>query len=54
MDSCQALFFRTSDGIAGGGGKKGLRFFLPFYPFTLLPLKGLSIATFTFGWTASR
>ena len=34
----------TSDGIAGnggGGGTKGLRLFLPFYPFTFLLLKAL-------------
>ena len=29
----------TSDGIAGDGGAKGLRLFLPFYFFTFLPLK---------------
>ena len=28
----------TSDGIAGNGGAKGLRLFLPFYLFTFLPL----------------
>ena len=27
-------FWGTSDGIAGDGGAKGLRFFLPFYFFT--------------------
>lgn len=27
-------FWVTSDGIAGDGGTKGLRFFLPFYLFT--------------------
>ena len=32
-------FWGTSDGIAGDGGTKGLRFFLPFYFFTFLPLK---------------
>ena len=32
-------FWETSDGIAGDGGTKGLRFFLPFYFFTFLPLK---------------
>ena len=32
-------FWGTSDGIAGDGGKKGLRFFLPFYFFTFLPFK---------------
>ena len=31
-------FWGTSDGIAGDGGAKGLRFFLPFYFFTFLPL----------------
>ena len=31
-------FWGTSDGIAGDGGTKGLRFFLPFYFFTFLPL----------------
>ena len=46
--------FRTSDGIAVDGGKKGVRFFLPFYHFTLLPLKCLGIAAFTFGIAASR
>ena len=29
----------TSYGIAGDGGAKGLRLFLPFYFFTFLPLK---------------
>jgi hypothetical protein len=29
----------TSDGIAGDGGAKGVRLFLPFYLFTFLPLK---------------
>jgi len=33
-------FWGTSDGIAGDGGAKGLRFFLPFYFFTFLPFKG--------------
>ena len=32
-------FWGTSDGIAGDGGTKGLRFFLLFYLFTFLPLK---------------
>ena len=32
-------FWGTSDGIAGDGGTKGLRFFLPFYFFTFLPFK---------------
>ena len=31
----------TSVGNAGNGGAKGLRLFLPFYPFTFLPLKPL-------------
>ncbi len=31
--------WRTSDGIAGDGGAKGLRLFLLFYLFTFLPLK---------------
>ena len=34
-------FWGTSDGIAGDGGTKGLRFFLPFYFFTFLPLNSL-------------
>ena len=54
MDSCQALFFQDQRWNRCGRGKKGLRFFLPFYLFTRLPLKGLSIAAFTFGWTARR
>ena len=33
----------TSDGIAGDGGAKGLRPFLPFYLFTFLPLKALQV-----------
>lgn len=32
-------FWGTSDGIAGDGGAKGVRLFLPFYPFTFLLLK---------------
>ena len=35
----KGFFGGTSDGIAGDGGTKGLRFFLPFYFFTFLPLK---------------
>ena len=38
----RGLFFKTwgtSDGIAGDGGAKGLRLFLPFYFFTFLLLK---------------
>lgn len=31
-------FWGTSDRIAGDGGAKGLRFFLPFYLFTFLLL----------------
>ena len=34
MDSRAFLKLRTSDGIAGDGGAKGLRLFLPFYFFT--------------------
>lgn len=34
MDSRDFLKLRTSDGIAGDGGAKGLRLFLPFYLFT--------------------
>ena len=34
MDSRAFLKLRTSDGIAGDGGAKGLRLFLPFYLFT--------------------
>ena len=38
----RGLFSRfegTSDGIAGDGGAKGVKTFLPFYFFTFLPLK---------------
>ena len=41
-------FWGTSDGIAGDGGTKGLRFFLPFYFFTFLPLKAAA-ASYTEG-----
>ena len=36
MDSRAFLKLRTSDGIAGDEGAKGLRLFLPFYLFTFL------------------
>lgn len=39
MDSRAFLKLRTSDGIAGDGGAKGLRLFLPFYLFTFLLLR---------------
>ncbi|WP_418330772.1 hypothetical protein [Segatella sp.] len=39
MDSRAFLKLRTSDGIAGNGGAKGLRLFLPFYLFTFLLLR---------------
>ena len=35
---------KTSDRIAGNGGARRLRFFLPFYPFTFLPFKASSPA----------
>ena len=41
-------FWETSDGIAGDGGTKGLRFFLPFYFFTFLPLNSAA-ASYTEG-----
>jgi len=41
-------FWGTSDGIAGDGGTKGLRFFLPFYFFTFLLLKAAA-ASYTEG-----
>ena len=41
----KGLFGGTSDGIAGDGGAKGLRLFLPFYFFTFLPLKAAACYT---------
>ena len=39
MDSRAFLKLRTSDGIAGDEGAKGLRLFLPFYLFTFFTFK---------------
>ena len=41
-DSGSALYDTPQTAVLGrAGGAKGLRLFLPFYPFTFLPLKPL-------------